>query len=93
MNRVDRAYLSKYHGDPKWCKDFSMIKDAAPVLDVYVGLLAEPDYMLFLGLRDNASEKLLAAGCNLVMSQRQFVNEMLRKKYYRRVGVIDEAEG
>lgn len=88
MNYLHRAYLRKYHGHSREC-EASFIDGDAPVLDAYVGLLEAPEYVLYLGLRDNAEAELKKAGCWMSMSQKQFSHEGMQAKYYKRRGVID----
>jgi hypothetical protein len=64
--------------------------DKEPVLDAYIGLLHAPEYVLYLGLRENAEATLQKAYPEaIVLSQRQFQREGLDVKYHRRVEIIE----
>lgn len=89
MSSLRDGYMQKYHGSLRF-NEASYIDRDAPVMDASMGLLEAPEYVLFLGLRDEAEGILKKAGCSLVMSQRQFHNEGLGVKYNRRVEVIGE---
>jgi hypothetical protein len=64
--------------------------DKEPVLDAYIGLLHAPEYVLYLGLRENAEATLQKAYPEaIVLSQRQFQREGLDVKYHRRFETLE----
>lgn len=63
----------------------------APVLDVFVGLIEPPFYVLYLGLVDQAESRLLGwEGVKTIMRQKDFVYQGLQRKYFKRAGILDD---
>lgn len=74
---------------------FVYINRQAPTLDSIIGLLEEPNYVLYLGKVDLAEQKIYKyfPETTTIMTQRQFDSEDLRIKYYKRVATIDVEKG
>jgi hypothetical protein len=74
---------------------FQLSWRVGPRLDAYIGLLEAPKYVLYLGLRDEAKERIkqLFPEAHTIFPQAQYFIERMETKYTERVGVIDINRG
>jgi hypothetical protein len=72
-------------------KNFFYANRDAPILDAYIGLLEAPKLVLYLGLKDQAMEKIKSRcpGVHRIVTQRQFQRDGLAQYYYERMEVIE----
>jgi hypothetical protein len=61
----------------------------APVLDAYVALLEEPEYILYLGDRELVNRYLDPYKPTKIMKVKDYRKELLGRKYYKCKGHID----